>query len=55
MNRKLGSWITFTYRSLFSVNHALLLFFASSEKNRKNSGVKYLDVSLISRGLPTPT
>jgi len=40
MNRKLGSCTAFSYRSLFFVNHSLLLFFDKSPKNAKNSGVK---------------
>src|SRR5947208_8236917 len=47
MNSKLGSCTAFSYRSLFSVNHSLLLFFARSLKNVKNSGVKYFDFSAI--------
>src|SRR2546425_6817695 len=47
MNCKLGSCTAFSYRSLFFVNHSLLLFFAKSLKNAKNSGVKYFDFSLI--------
>src|SRR5947208_9863422 len=47
MNSKLGSCTAFSYRSLFSVNRSLLLFFARSLKNVKNSGVKYFDFSAI--------
>src|SRR2546426_4531750 len=47
MNRKLGSCTAFSYRSLFSVNHSLLLFFARSLKNAKNPGVKYFDLAAI--------
>src|SRR5947199_9833740 len=35
MNCKLGSCTAFSYRSSFSVNHSLLLFFARSLKNAK--------------------
>src|SRR5712691_11435680 len=45
MNRRLGSCTAFSYRSLFFVNHSLLLFFARSRKNAKNSVVKYVDFS----------
>src|SRR5436309_1781777 len=51
MNCKLGSCTAFSYRSLFSVNHSLLLFFARSLKNAKNSGVKYFDFSAIGHDL----
>src|SRR5207244_6799638 len=47
MNCKLGSCTAFSYRSLFSVNHSLLLFLARSLKIVKNSGVKYFDFSAI--------
>src|SRR5437879_9299496 len=45
MNRRLGSCSTFSSRSLFFVNHSLLLFFPRSRKNAKNSVVKYVDFS----------
>src|SRR5438552_18088898 len=51
MNRKLGSCTTFSWRSLFFVNHSLLLFFARSRKKAKNSVVKYVDFSPM-RGPP---
>src|SRR3989441_11844610 len=51
MNCKLGSCTAFSYRSLFFVNHSLLLFFARSRKNAKNSVVKYVDFSPM-RGPP---
>src|SRR6266705_2730243 len=51
MNCKLGSCTAFSYRSLFSVNHSLLLFFARSLKNAKNSGVKYFDFPAIGQDL----
>src|SRR2546426_4308469 len=47
MNCKLGSCTAASYRSLFLVNHSLLLFFAKSLKNAKNSGEKYFDFSAI--------
>src|SRR5947209_20456088 len=47
MTRMLGSLTIVLYRALFFVIHSLLLFFAKSLKNAKNSGVKYFDFSLI--------
>src|SRR5207245_10305083 len=51
MNCKLGSCTAASYRSLFLVNHSLLLFFAKSLKNPKKSVVKYFDFSVISGSL----
>src|SRR3989442_16007909 len=47
MNCKLASCTAASYRSLFLVNHSLLLFFAKPLKNAKNSGEKYFDFSAI--------
>src|SRR6266498_4173365 len=41
MNRTAGSWTAFSYRSLFCVNHGLLLFLPNSRRKPMNSGVKY--------------
>src|SRR5207245_6730526 len=47
MNCRLGSCTAFSYRSLFLANHSLLLVFARSLKNAKNSGEKYFEPPAI--------
>src|SRR3989441_6409175 len=49
MNRTPGSWTVSSYRGLFFVNHARLLFFSSSFRKANEAGVKYGSGSIPGR------